>query len=181
VLLYLIFAQSIIAWRALVILILQILFIALLDGDHSFVHFYYYVGTTFAFAIVFLGYMLQIWTWYKPLLIAILLLQFCDIINFEIGDYYTRHFQWNSQSRVAFYDECSTLQQRNGYFPWHQGYVFNGPETDNGQAADLGICFGEREKLNGAKYGFYYTWDQIPATCQIVDSTEHIVLVTCSN
>lgn len=179
-LLYLIFKQSIIAWRVIIVLIVQILFIAALDGEHSFVHFYYYVGTTFAFAIVFIGYLMRVWTWYKPLLFAVLLLQFFDILNFEIGDYYTRHFQWSPQSRVAFYDECSALQSRNPNFPWHQGYVFNGPKTDNEQAADLGICFGEREEISGlAKYGFYYNWDEIPSNCQEVDRSEHIVLVTC--
>ena len=176
---YLIAKWEVIAWRAIIVFVVQLLAIATLDGEHSFVHFYYYVGTTFALSIVFIGYLTKIWTWYKPFLILILLLQFADILNFEIGDYFTRHFQWSAQSRVAFYDECSSLKSRHLDWPWDKGYVFNAPDTDNGQTADLGICFGEREKLNGAQYGFYYNWDSIPQNCSIVDQSEHINLVTC--
>lgn len=177
--LFLIAKWYIIAWRALLIFIVQLLIIAALDGEHSFVHFYYYVGTTFAFTLVFIGYLTNIWKWYRPLLFMVLLLQFTDIINFEVGDYFSRHFQWSPQSRVAFYDECNILKRSHPDFPWGKGYVFNGPATDNQQAADLGICFGERERLQDADYGFYYKWDDTPASCVVVDSTEHINLVKC--
>ena len=180
IILFLMAKSTVVAWRALLIFLLQMFVIAALDGDHSFVHFYYYVGTTFAFALVFIGYLTRIWFWYRPLLILILLLQFADIINFEIGDYFTHHFQWSPQSRVAFYDECSRLKSSHPDFPWGKGYIFNGPQTDNDQAADLGICFGERERLQGAIYGFYYNWDQVPASCNIIDNTEHISLVKCT-
>ncbi|MFN8770257.1 MAG: hypothetical protein ACK5Z5_05435 [Neisseriaceae bacterium] len=179
--LFLICYRYIIAWRAIVIFVVQLLMIAALDGEHSFVHFYYYVGTTFAFAIVFIGYLTNIWKWCKPFLILILLLQFADIINFEIGDYFTGHFQWNPQSRVAFYNECSALKKSHPELPWHSGYVFNGPQLDNEQAAGLGICFGERERLHGANYGFYYKWDQMPENCYVIDNTEHINLAVCKN
>ena len=176
-----VFAQTIIAWRVMIVLCLQIMIIAALDGEHSFVHFYYYVGTTFAVSLIFIGYLDRAWLWLKPFLILIILIQMGDLLNFEIGDFFTRHFQWTPQSRVAFYDECTKLKLNNPTLPWGRGYVFAGPKTDNEQSAALGICFGERERGTLADYGFYYKWDNIPDSCQIIDNTKHINLVKCKN
>lgn len=172
--------KKIFAWRAFIVFLIQFFTIASLDGSHSFVHFYYYVGTTFALSIFFMAYLTNGLKWLKPLLILILILQLYDVCQFEIGDYYLHHFQWSAVSRVAFYDECAQLKDRHPEFPWHSGYVFNGPLEDNHQAPALGICFGERERLNGANYGFYFKWDEVPGNCQVIDYSEHILLTHCN-
>ena len=150
---------------------LQIFAIILIDGKHSVIHYYYFIGVAPTFCLIALG------LWHKCtsrvfqfLFFALFLGRFIDLAHFEL-----RSIKHASNNGSPIY-ECHQLIQKHPEFPWKQGLVFRSTAED---FPALGLCFGERERSEVSKFGFMHTNKAVPENCHVVDKLKIVALIQC--
>lgn len=157
--------------KAVLILILQFLLIAAMDGEHSFTHDYYYVSLapTCCFLMVYSLFVLRR-KWIGVLILIAIMVRPIELSTKDFVRMYK-----GSQSTMA--KECSLLKERNRDFPWHKGIAFR---STNEPFPSLGLCFGEKQGSKKSEYGFFYRSENgIDPQCKAVDRTEHLILARC--
>jgi hypothetical protein len=149
------------------VLLLQILAIALLDGEHSFIHDYYFIGLSFMAALITLRFIED-----APKYLLIFYFITLSFINLEKTFYEVRPL-----FKKTSYQTCANLKLKNPDFPWNKGYDFR---STPGPVPYLGLCFGEKQGSKNAEYGFFYQKQDIPTECQHIDKENEIIIVRCS-
>ncbi len=162
--------QGSILW---LVLALQILGVAALDGTHGFIHAYYYVGTSMTAALIFADLIARSGprSWF-PVLVYLPLVAF----HVERALYETRPITgWIDGN--GWYRQCQELKARNAEFPWDRGYRFRSEVT---QYPELGICFGEIQNATRGDYGFFRIHEPLQEGCRVEDQTRDLKLVICN-
>lgn len=150
----------------IIILGLQTIFLAFLDGDHLFIHRYYLCGASFVCALLFIKFTNLAPRWGH-------ILTFIALVAFNIEPliYQVRPIFENNM-----YKQCSELKAQTPQFPWGQNYGFR---SHIREVPSLGLCFGEREGSQKNKYGMFLKKESFPETCQKVAESKHIILAEC--
>jgi hypothetical protein len=155
------------------IVALQWLAISALDGPHSFIHAYYYLGLAPTFALL-LG---DLWLrhpqkWVRAIWVVGCLVPLIEFCFMDLKTLYKRPIDpyWQLDR------QCETLKARHPEWPWRQGAVFR---TADEPYPTLGLCFGERQGSARSRYGFFWKSSKLPAGCEATDSTENIQLAEC--
>jgi hypothetical protein len=158
------------------VLLIQIFAIVLLDGYHSLVHTYYYVGISLTSTLI----LTEILSKTKSKIVVGIIFIWIVVFNLERFFYQIkpliRENKKLSCRHQRMYPQCQKLIEDNQDFPWGKGVSFR---SNSDPVPYLGICFGEIKGHNHSKYGFYWKNDSVPQNCQIVDSSDDINLVTC--
>lgn len=166
--------------KILLILILQVVAIAMLDGEHSIGHTYYYLGCMPTLTLVITSIMSLSRKNMRPKTQKILYTVFCLLwighsLERTLQDT-SNYFSFLSRKRLTT-SECHRLADQNPNLPWNQGYPFR---SDFQIFPELGLCFGERQNSLSSEYGFYHTDSSVPAECDIIDQTPRLKLVQCT-
>ncbi|MBD65263.1 MAG: hypothetical protein CME62_08650 [Halobacteriovoraceae bacterium] len=119
------------------ILFLQIFAVAILDGDHAFIHDYYFVGTSLTASVIFMRFLQK-----APQKLVVLSLVILCFYHIERGIYGVRPvFQDN------IWKQCSLILEQN---------LLAGVskiDTQHSPYPTLGLCFG---KVQNAKSSPFY-------------------------
>lgn len=157
------------------IIVLQVAFILIVDGNHAFTHAYYFIGIAPVAAALFL----QVWRRLTPspaakVLLALLLFG----RNFEIGATEMRAIFRPGGTRDHL-SECHDLKATHPEVPWRQGLVFRSPGEEY---SFLGVCFGERDMSETFQWGFIELENlpHLPAGCEVSDKRTYIALIRCA-
>jgi hypothetical protein len=160
-------------FKVFFVLVLQVLFIATLDGAHSFVHNYYFIGTSFVVSLLFLK-TLQFLSWkpFRFLLLALPLLHLIELFLYQVRPVFSA---WQSGAEIEKF-QCRQLIERNPNFPWKKGDVFRSVEH---AYPEIALCCGERTGSSVSSFGLYYSGNRLPDDCERVDSTQKYQLAVC--
>jgi len=156
----------------------QIFAIGILDGAHSFIHIYYYIGAAPVFALVFLSFVYNakfilptiLYNFLMCLFLAFYIRQFCDVAYTDL-----RSLFMSSDNMTYDYTACKNIKENTPYLPWDQNYVFR---TEFEGFPTLGICFGERTNSNLSEYGIYEK-QKIPNNCNLIETSGRYAVVRC--
>ncbi len=152
---------------------LQFFAIVLMDGEHSFIHAYYYVGLSFTAGLLwFYYYEKSKHRGWQILLCAPILLFNLEHAHYELQDFVITR----PNSTEAQWQSCARLKARHPEWPWNQGKSFRSEVTS---IAEISLCFGEIQSSKVSPYGFFLKSDEIPKDCHTIDEDGPIVLVEC--
>ncbi len=164
------------------LLLLQLGAILSLDGSHSFVHRYYYIGMSPLLCIaVYLTCSTYLTGWKPTRAQRFLMILFAglwvgaqlDRSGLELRPLLDEDL--SLRKRPPF-SQCQLLQKRHPEIPWQQGVVFR---SDAEVFPLLGVCFGERQGALSGAWGFYWRDTEIPTSCREIDGTAAVKLVQC--
>jgi hypothetical protein len=164
--------------RLWLLLLLQVLAIALLDGAHSFKHRYYFMGTL-PFICLLLQAALddlkesrqgQRIRWAFFLLIGG---SFLAQVAYEWRPLYLK----TPAERFPSFRDCADVKNRLPDWPWGRALVFR---TEPRPYPLLGLCFGERVGSDQSAYGLYLDSDPLPSVCKEVQRAGQIIAASCT-
>lgn len=139
------------------ILALQISAIAILDGEHSFMHSYYYIGTGFITALIFVKYMNH--------KMAYVISFFLVVINVETG-----LSQLKTTYRHNLRDECEEIKKAVPEI---------GSETRirtvHGPIPELGVCLAKITNSQTAMFGVYRENEKVECENEVFQ-TKNLVI-----
>jgi hypothetical protein len=163
------------------LLFLQVTAIAALDGPHSLIHRYYFVGLSFTSALL--------WTHYFNLyevgglsrkahrLGLTFLAAGLVLFNVEHSFYELREgVKPTPLSVQTMWASCKQLKVKHPEWPWGKGYSFR---SKLDPISDIGLCFGEIQGSEKSAYGFFSDGEPIPSDCHAIDEAGPIRLVEC--
>lgn len=163
--------------RLWLILCLQLLLIAALDGAHAFVHQYYFIGTMPTLCLILAALARDLprqgsLAWARPLLMILGLGTALSTLAYELRPL------WVAVPAERFLDfrQCAKLKQQVPDWPWQTGYVFRSADRP---FPLVGLCMGERVGSNRAEYGLFLKDEALPKNCQIVASSEQLIATRC--
>lgn len=162
-------------WPLWLILTLQTLAIAVLDGDHSYVHDYYFIGVSLTAALLLLNTWLRSpQRWLKAVMLVIVIVRVGELSFMELG------FAGSQKPRAMrnLMPECEKLRSDFPDLPWGAGKPFRSPEEIFPR---LGLCFLERQNSPSAPYGFFYTDEPLPSDCRWLAQEKLIGLAACGD
>lgn len=158
-----------------VVLGAQIAVIVLLDGGHSLIHHYYYVGATFV-ACAFIGLALEYFSESRAMMYWVLVPMFA--FNLEHSFYDLRpYWQAEATHQQTLWQNCEKLKQRHQDWPWNKAYAFR---SILGPITELGTCFGEIQGSQKSQFGFYREDEQFSQDCHVIDKEGIVQLVECA-
>ncbi len=160
----------------LAVLSLQILGGAALDGSHSFLHIYYFIGSAMISSLLVVA-VLDDLPLVKRKWLAILVLILILITQVEQGLYEFNNTLDAIRGR-SLYSQCADLKSKTPQVPWRSGTRFRSEFSFSPQ---LGLCFGEIQNSRIADYGFYFTSETTPKDCQQIAATKDLKVVSCVN
>lgn len=156
------------------LLLLQFFAVVLMDGAHSLIHPYYYIGLSLTAALL--------WTYYfefhsKSKIWRGLLIVPLFLFNTEHSFYELRNgVVPSADSTQAFWRNCQTLKNRHPGWPWAKGISFRSEITP---VSEIGLCFGEIQSSLTSAYGFYIQGQVVPGDCRTIDQEADVILVEC--
>lgn len=158
------------------LLVFQFLTVVLMDGAHSLIHPYYYIGLSLTAGLLWTYYFEldknnKIW---RSLLIAPLFLFNVEHSFYELRDGVSP----SVESTQKFWQNCQNLKNRHPDWPWSKGLSFRSEITP---VSEIGLCFGEIQGSLTSAYGFYLDGQEIPSDCHAIDREANVILVKCSN
>jgi hypothetical protein len=156
----------------LAVLLVQVILGAALDGEHSFIHFYYFMGTAFVSALLVTAVIERANQRWVSIFAALALLSF----QIEMFSYEVKPLVKNMQG-LGLYAQCKQLKKSSADFPWGKGYSFR---SSFAEYPDLGLCFGEIQNSKKAEFGFFKKADELPAGCTEKAASADLRLATCS-
>lgn len=173
--------------RLFLILLIQIILVAALDGDHAFIHNYYFMGIMpIAMLIIWplfsntikimsqrtktLGYK----KFFAILMLLVFTIRFFEKTSFQIRSF----FRESHPTRAASFKTCKSLKEELPNIPWGTNYGFR---TTHHSYPHLGLCFGEREVTNNSSFGFYVVGEKIPKKCKPMAQKKGIIVVQCTS
>jgi len=160
------------------LLLLQVLTIALLDGAHSFQHRYYFMGTLPLICLLLQAALddLRVTAFDRRLRWIIVLLltgSAATHLAYEWRPFYIK----TPAERFLSFDDCQELKNRLPDWPWNQATVFR----SNPRPYPLvGLCFGERVGSEVSPYGLFVDSDPLPVACKEVQRAGHVVGALCT-
>ncbi len=156
------------------ILVLQFFTIVLLDGAHSLIHPYYYVGLSMTAAMLWYYYFQmdnrKVW---QVLMIAPLFFFNVEHSFYELRDGVSPR----EKSTEKMWESCEKLKARHPDWPWSKGYSFRSEATP---VSELGLCFAEIQGSLVNPYGFFLVEEKIPDDCTKTDQEGEVILVECT-
>jgi hypothetical protein len=162
--------------KLILIIFLQIISIAFLDGSHAFIHNYYFLGLGFTLSLLLTSYLLQFRGVQSAFTIATIgILIFSNLENqfYELRDLFIHR----SDSTHSFWQNCATLKKRHPELPWNQGFRFRSPEHPT---SEWGVCFGEIQGSTTSQYGFSTVHEPLLG-CEAIASEADLILYRCPN
>lgn len=149
------------------VLLLQIIFVALLDGKHSYIHNYYFAGISLTCCLMFLTFLKESHLVLKVLAIMLVLSGNLSRTTYEAHSFFDEN---------NIYSQCERLKKSTPEFPWEDNYVLNSRFSP---PPVLGVCFGEREGSKTTAYGFGFKDEPLQDGCEIYKEDKTIVLTKC--
>jgi hypothetical protein len=151
------------------LILIQVLFIGSLDGNHAYIHEYYFIGISMTCCLIFLSSWNSITQNIWRIIVVIAL---------------TAHVVDKSQVVKGFlfhemYDthlECDELKDALPDLPWRTGFVFR---TLSETYPRLALCFGERISFDDSMYLLAYRRDPIPDSCQVLAKKDFVLVAKC--
>jgi hypothetical protein len=160
-------------------LFLQVICIAILDGEHSFRHQYYFLGT-----LPLICLLLQAaWedlprqgmlSWSRSLLLLLMVSSAGTYLAYEWRPLYIKA----PAERFLSFDECARLKAQLPDWPWQKAEVFR---TLPRPYPLVGLCFGERVGSESSPWGLFVDSDVLPSDCQVVAKSGHLVGARCKS
>lgn len=166
--------------------LLQFLAIVGLDGEHSFVHSYYYSGLAPTSALTVISLLSLLGREQSLSKIARIgsIILCVGILALQIK---SAHFNMITLSilggkpppaeRMPAFSECDELKQKASTVPWGTDLVFR---TEQHTYPKLGLCFGERTGSKISTYGLYYLNETVPEDCVAIAQSTNLQVVTCN-
>ncbi|MGB0452652.1 MAG: hypothetical protein ACPGJV_02985 [Bacteriovoracaceae bacterium] len=153
-------------------LLIQIIFVNLVTGNHAFWHTYYYLGVA-PLACLLFGQVLNSLPdkFLKVSLAALLVFNLIESF-YGIKPLFKSHKK--REWRIAA--QCKDLKNSTPEFPWNREYPFRSPDESY---PILGTCFGEKQGSVRSGYGLFYKENPIPKDCLKVKESQDLVLVRC--
>ncbi len=162
------------------LIILQVGTIALLDGGHSFIHEYYFIGCA-----PLLGLMVfQLYFGFREhqypvvrkcawLLVLLGLVGLGKNLEFDLRTLFPRFHQ-----RYLDPMDCDKVKLLTPQLPWGKNFVFR---SHGFPYPEAGICFFEREGDAGSRYGIFSAQHPLPADCSlIIAQVGNALVAACS-
>lgn len=146
-----------IAPRLFVILGLQVMAIAIIDGAHAFMHSYYYIGTGLTTALIFAPTLKD-----SPKWLQLSALIFLFVINLE-----TSLAQIKPLFRGSLTSECRDIKQNVKQLKNEKKI-----RTTQSPIPEIGLCMGKISNSNEANFGIYHISDNV--------SCDHVIYQTKS-
>jgi hypothetical protein len=150
------------------LLLFQMLIIALIDGAHSFIHYYYFIGMSPLLSLSLLEVIYKVeqkWLWIAVLIIL-------TISNVERGIYRVQPIFKNEN----IYTDCKKLKAELKEVPWGQGLIFRSSQE---KYPEIGLCFGERTGGTNSNFGIFINDSQIPDGCFIIGKGAFFTVIQC--
>ncbi len=165
--------------RLWLVLGLQVFAIAVLDGEHSFVHQYYFLGTLPVLCLLLQAVLedLPEWGVYKLARFGLYTLIFGSSMTYLAYEWRPFYITAPADRFLAFGD-CQQLKAKLPDWPWHQNHVFR--VTPRAYPL-VGLCFAERVGSEQSQYGLFVDSDPLPAECEIVQSAGHLRGALCKS
>lgn len=163
------------AW---LVLGLQLLAIFAIDGDHAYVHEYYFIGCApvlLWLLVVNVQGTCRRWPHVqRPVLAVVFIL--AAVSALDKAYFSLRGYAEPFRSRIALGSDCAALKAKTPKLPWNQGYSFR---SHPHPFPVLGLCFHEREGHSRARYGLYHVSKPAPAGCRIVAGQGGVQVADC--
>jgi hypothetical protein len=164
--------------RLWLLLALQVLAIALLDGAHSFQHRYYFMGTLPFICLLLQAALddLKVSKQGRPIRWALFLLiagSGLSQITYEWRPLYLKA----PADRFLSFRDCEELKTRLPDWPWNQALVFR---TTPRPYPLVGLCFGERVGSDQSAFGLFVDSDPLPNACKEVQRAGHVIAASCT-
>lgn len=144
-------------WRLFAILGLQILAIAILDGDHSFIHAYYFIGTGLITALILAPYCRH--------KVGFAIALFLAVINIESGI-----AQLKTVFRHNIRQECREILAAIPELE-EETHI----RTVKSPIPELGVCLGKITNSQQAQFGVYKKDDAIRCSEEVYQTNSFIV------
>lgn len=144
------------------VLILQILAGAALDGSHSFIHDYYFIGTSFIVAIIFYDFLMR-----QSNKIFFICLTILSLFTLEKGFHANK--QTFSQDNKLW--QCAKIKNEILKIDNTVYKIRNSPD----HRADLGTCLTLKQNSNSAEFGVYYK-NNVPLDGTVIFQTKDLIL-----
>lgn len=164
--------------RLWLLLALQVLAIALLDGAHSYHHRYYFMGTLPFICLLLQAALddLNVSLQGRRLRWGLLLLLTGTAVNYMAYEWRPFYIKTPAERFLSFRD-CEELKSRLPDWPWNQAVVFR---TTARPFPLVGLCFGERVGSETSAYGLFVDSDPLPAACKEVQRAGHVIGASCA-
>jgi hypothetical protein len=164
--------------RLWLLLLLQILAIAVLDGAHSYYHRYYFMGTLPLICLILQAALddLKLTASGRHLRFVILLLIAGSAATHMAYEWRPLYIKTPAERFLAF-EDCQNLKQRLPDWPWDQATIFR---TTPRPYPLVGLCFGEREGSERSPYGLFVDSDPLPEGCREVARAGHVIGAACT-
>jgi hypothetical protein len=164
--------------RLWLLLLLQILAIALLDGAHSFQHRYYFMGTLPFICLLLQAALddLKESRQGRQIRWALWLLIGGSVLT-QLAYEWRPLYQKTPAERFTSFRDCEELKTRLLDWPWGKALVFR---TALRPYPLLGLCFGERVGSDRSAFGLYLDSDPLPNECKEVQRAGHVIAASCA-
>ena len=160
--------------KILLLILVQLLVLAALDGSHMYVHNYYLFSVTITGLILTIHSIKYLPNWFQNWMIPLII--FARLI--DVAQTESRLIPSDLDlSRRQFWEDCQDLKQELPQVPWNQGYAFRAPDSSYPL---YGLCFREITHSATAKYGFYASSaDAQAAGCKSIASKSTVTVAEC--
>lgn len=156
-------------------LLVMILGIAALDGEHSFVHRYYYMSFGPLACLIAWRFFVQGQSKGMTLAAAALMVgALVDRAHMSLRSFNPEKLAEHAPP----FSECAVLRARHPEWPWASGHAFRASASER-IFPSLGVCFGEKVLSQTSRYGIFWKSEDVPATCRTIDESLHVLLAEC--
>ena len=164
-------------FKLILVFCLSLIFVVALDGAHSIIHDYYYVGVSFSICLII--YHLLFPLSIRGKIHAFIILSFWAAtlilhpLELMIHDLRGIDTVFNAQT---YEDDCLELKKIASDWPWNQNFAFRSEEQP---FPKIGVCFGERVGSKTSPYGLYFKDSPVPGECRTVYQKNQVILAHC--
>lgn len=167
------------------ILVLQFIIVSILDGEHAFVHNYYFMGMAPTACLIFYSGIKNACSIatketlapkYKVILGYLFILIFIGR-NLELAAFQPRSLMNEIPvNRAIPFAVCRHLKASLPELPWDQNYGFR---SQTHPYPYLGICFGERVAVQDGQYGLFTNMESMPKSCKPLKNHKGVIVAQC--
>jgi hypothetical protein len=163
--------------KLIFIFVLSTVFVVALDGAHSIIHDYYYVGVSFSICLILhhLLFPLRIQGKVHATLVTFFLVATLLIHPLEL---LVHDFRGMSSvlKGETYEDDCVELKKIAADWPWNQNFAFR---SEDQPFPKVGVCFGERVGSKTSPYGLYLIGSPLPNDCSVAYQKNSVILARC--
>jgi hypothetical protein len=163
--------------RLILIFTVSCVFVVALDGAHSIIHDYYYVGVSFSICLIIfhLLFPLQIRSKAHEMLVLLFFVSTFLIHPLELLVHDFRGIGSSLKSET-YEDDCVELKKIAADWPWNRNFVFRSEEEPYPK---VGVCFGERVGSKTSPYGLFLMGSPLPSDCTVAFQKNSVILARC--